>query len=212
MDPESEEILELGTREHPFKSLMVLFVEIFEFCNFEEFELDIFVKENSNLEVLMDKIYILRVKQVNLQIYTDDSAFFRNANITVTNGKDLSFNPTTRFTLLSDLEVNITKKLNTLNFSDREKTDLLFENGVFIIDSSGFKMKNFNILSIVSDPKTAPTLIRPIYMLENQIDIEDAKIEGTGSILYSRDHLNFRASNVEIDYYQMEKGFIFDLA
>ena len=62
VNPDSTEILELGTKQYPYKNLMLPFIEIFNFhSNNPNIEINIYVYERSYLEISFRKINIIEV-------------------------------------------------------------------------------------------------------------------------------------------------------
>ena len=70
VNPDSIEILELGTRKYPYKNLMLPFIELANFHSYKDVAINIYVHERSNIEIVADNIYIVDVQKVNLVSYS----------------------------------------------------------------------------------------------------------------------------------------------
>ena len=70
--PQSGEILELETKQFPYKNLMLPFIEIYNFhSNNPSVDINIYVYERSSVEIAFRKINIVNIYKVNLLSYTE---------------------------------------------------------------------------------------------------------------------------------------------
>ena len=89
MNPNSEQNMELGTIEYPFKDINVVFAEMFNLHQHSDITINIFVMEVSDNYMPFDLIQILNITQVNIDSYTQ-SEFYepRNANFRLVEASD----------------------------------------------------------------------------------------------------------------------------
>ena len=70
VDPNSNDILELGTFEHPYKHIMMPFVEIFNFHSNSDEDITIHVIEEMEIEIPVDQIYLINITQVSITTFS----------------------------------------------------------------------------------------------------------------------------------------------
>ena len=103
VDPESNEITELGTIDYPYKHLGKPFVEIYNFHAHSNATINVYVKENTDNFIELNKNIIVNITQVNLSSYSKhDPANPNRASIIA---KELPVNMnsnTTVFDILKD--------------------------------------------------------------------------------------------------------------
>ena len=75
IDSLSPSPIELGTREHPFKNFNLATMEIHNELSFDSSaQINIFVKEITQVEILKAQIRFLSLHTVEINIYSDDMA------------------------------------------------------------------------------------------------------------------------------------------
>jgi hypothetical protein len=70
VDPESTEIIELGTKAFPYKNIGLPFVEILNYHSHSERTINIYLKEYTENLLLWKSNYIINITQVNVETYS----------------------------------------------------------------------------------------------------------------------------------------------
>ena len=81
VNPDSDQMMELGTFEYPFKNINLVFLEIFNIHQHTDRTINIFVMEATDNYLPFDFIKIVNTTQVNIDTYTESDFYeARNAN------------------------------------------------------------------------------------------------------------------------------------
>jgi hypothetical protein len=207
VDPTSTKLIELGTKEYPFKSLMLPFVEILNYHSHSNFSVNIYVQERTTVEIFLDSIYLINIERVNLINYSNATSSPDQANLVIKDGDVNIWSPKTRFNLFKNYDLDLNVQLNNGNITDRERIDFLRTGYAFMVNRANFKMWGFTVTTSFTNSSVPCTLFYPIFIQDKVFELENLQIEGTEGILYTRDPLNFYAKNIDIDYSEMKKGF-----
>lgn len=114
VDPSSSSVLELGTRKHPYKNLMLAFVEMFNLHSHTERTVNIYMKESTESSILLGYMYVVNIKTVNLLSYSDSGSSPRQATIIVKENNVNLFSVKTRFNIMKNATLNFTTHVSDL--------------------------------------------------------------------------------------------------
>ena len=81
VNPDSESVVEFGTKAYPYKNLSFVFVELLNYHSHHDRNISIFVKENTQNYFYVDNNFIVNITLVEMLSYSDDE--------TVTPGKPI---------------------------------------------------------------------------------------------------------------------------
>ena len=70
VDPDSSEIIELGTKKYPYKNIALVFIEILNFHSNSNRSISIFLKEFTTSYVMQAKNYIINMTSVSIDSYS----------------------------------------------------------------------------------------------------------------------------------------------
>ena len=113
VNPNSQEIIELGTKAYPYKNIGLPFVEILNYHSHSNNSINIYVMENTDNYMLWNSNYIINITSVSVQSYSLISTSTQKyANIYIKN-KDVSmFANKTIFWILKDNTLKLNDKIN----------------------------------------------------------------------------------------------------
>ena len=72
VDPSSKSLLELGTFDHPYKTIEMPFLEIQRFYWNTQHMAQVFIKEMNNLNMRQKEIYIMNMTMIKVSTYGFD--------------------------------------------------------------------------------------------------------------------------------------------
>ena len=118
VDPSSTQIIELGTKAFPFKNIGLPFVEILNYHSHSPNTITVFIKENTEHNMLYHSNYVINITQVTVESYSDSnlvipysaSIIMKNSGVVMLSAKTV-FNIIKHTTLRLDSIVKTTQIL-----------------------------------------------------------------------------------------------------
>ena len=118
VDPSSNSVIELGTRQYPFKHLGFVFVELLDFHSNSDRTINVYLRENTESYIDLSFNYIINITTVNILTYSISSNTPSMANVTAGEVNDPDqvnitayFNNGTRFNILQSTKLRKTEKI-----------------------------------------------------------------------------------------------------
>jgi hypothetical protein len=71
VNPDSTEVVELGSKKYPYKSISLVFVELLNYFSFLDMTVNIYVMENTTNYMILGHNYIINMTEVNIYTYAD---------------------------------------------------------------------------------------------------------------------------------------------
>lgn len=166
---DSSENMELGTKEYPYKSLTLVFVEILNYFSHKEVTINIYVKERTTNYLELNKNYLINLTAVNLLTYSDAGETNERASLILTDQEVEILGEKTQFSVLknSNLNVSIVSAQSILAFESTQKNIVAFKSSV--------SLTNFDITSDYSNRNTNNKLILAI-MVNGKFKVIVAKL------------------------------------
>ena len=141
VDPESEEMVELGTLEYPYRTMKSVASEILNHLSHHQVEVTVYVKD----VYLQDRsLYFVNMTNVKITSHPEYVSSNRKAVITATEFVQSGISKKARFHLLKDTELPLLSIMNSNPFSDYEKsvTAVLSSNAAI---RAGIEFNNIDI-------------------------------------------------------------------
>ena len=114
VNPESTEIIELGTKAHPFKNIALPFVEILNYFSHSDRNLTVFVKEKTNNLLMWKSNYIINITMVTVESYAESEGDIPSyANLTLKNADVTKLTSKTVFNILKNIDLRLSSILKT---------------------------------------------------------------------------------------------------
>ena len=212
VNPDSSSVVELGTREHPYKSLGYVFVELLNYHSHSNRNITVNIMEGTTNYLMIGNNYIVNITQVTIQPYSDNMLTEPGkASIVGLDNGVLEFTAGTSYNLLQSLELKVTEMIYDNNqITESEKTTLIVEKILVTVQRSNFTMHNMNLYSNYSDVYDDNYFIWGLYIQNRLISIHDLHVNISGIIFKTFDPLNMNIQNIDIDYYKTLGGIRMD--
>ena len=112
VDPESTEIIELGTKAYPFKNIALPFVEILNYFSHSDKNITVFVKEYTNNMLLWESSYIVNITMVTVETYTESKNVIPSyATLTIKESGVTKLTQKTVFNILKNTDLRLSSIL-----------------------------------------------------------------------------------------------------
>ena len=215
VDVTSEKVVELGTKQYPFKHLGLAFVEILNFHANTNRAINIYLLENTVSYIDLGFNYIINISSVSIIPYSLTSS--TPSKVTITAGEineptqsNISsyFNTGTRFNILQSTELRKDNQIfsNSL-FTSSEQSLLAQRTQVIIAHRSCISIKNIIFKSIFNDINSNYVLFMAIYLQNKTFDIVNADFRTSGGIFKTYDPIVLNMENIDVDFMNNVYGF-----
>jgi hypothetical protein len=122
VNPESNDITELGTQRYPYKYLGSVFVELINIHAHTNRTINVYIKEATNNYLWLSRNYIVNVTQVNFKSYSDTSNTPQKASMIMKESGLILQSPKTMFNILNNTDLKFDEFImNHLDVSTHEK-------------------------------------------------------------------------------------------
>ena len=142
IDPSSEKLMELGTKDFPFRTILPAFLEIMELFSNSENEITIYIKENTTVYIEDSTIFLLDIGFLMIDVYRDFNSDNNLANIITTDSSIIKFSKKAAFNIMKDSTIDIQNKILQGNFTTEEIAIIGREGDTFQLVRSSLSIKN----------------------------------------------------------------------
>ena len=148
VNPDSEEIMELGTMQFPFRDINLVFTEIYNEHQHTDRVINVYVMEATDNYVPMDYIEIFNVTQVNIDSYTESGkSEVTNANFKLVDGIEY-INMNTSKSLFNVIQNQFKGDFDTSRMTEGEINEITSQSStVFLVYKSSVSLNHINIYS-----------------------------------------------------------------
>ena len=213
VDPTSTAVVELGTKQFPYKSLALVFVEMLNYHSNTARTINIYLKENTESYVDLGFNYIINMMTVNILPYSTTSSNPSKATIIggEQNSPNLSnitayFNSWTSFNLLKNTQLRKSQMILS-NFSASEISYLSKTSQIFSVHRTNFTVNNIIMKSVFNNINTGYTFLYAIYLQNRNFNLTNIDFRVSGVIFETNDPLNFTMINIDVDFSRNVGGF-----
>ena len=151
VNPNSEQNIELGTKQYPFKNINLVFIELFNKFSNSNISVNIYVMENTYNYIPVDTIMLINITSVSIdsysEYYPDDP---KHAMFVVTDTEISIKTERTLFSIVQDINLN---QLDTTDMDQIESEEILATaDYVMIVNRCNLSINNVDVYSqIASD-------------------------------------------------------------
>ena len=199
VDPSSNSVIELGTRQYPFKYLGLVFVELLDFHSNSDRTINVYLRENTESYIDLSFNYIINITTVNILTYSISSSTPSMANVTAGEVKDLDqvnitayFNNGTRFNILKSTKLRKTEKIfSNSKLSSTELNYLNQNNNVIIVHRSNFKIDNIVFNTVFDNINSAYLFFFAVYLQDKNFNITNSYFRTSGGNFLTYDPIVF---------------------
>lgn len=166
VDPTSTQVLELGTKENPYRNIGLVFLEILNIHSHTDRNITINLKESTLIYMNQLRSYIINVTNVEIRSYSESvNNVPRSAEIYVSNFNIPYFSPKTRFNIISNTTMRLAQNLNRPNYVEREKDIISMTDMGIIVNRANLKIDNVIVSrDVVEDRSKTTFFIRAVYL------------------------------------------------
>ena len=167
VNPKSEEIIELGTKDFPFKNIGLAFVEILNFHSHSDRRVTIFLKEFTTNYMSQTQNYIVNITEVIIDSYNFDPNPPEKAIIFGVKDRVNLFSENSLYNLLENDALRLTEKTEVAGITDSEKSQIQATDSNIYVIRSNFKLNNVDVQKdILKEVQILSVFIKSIYLQE----------------------------------------------
>ena len=209
VDVYSESIIELGTRQYPYKSVSALFVELLNYHSNQDKSVVIYLKESQNHYMEDGANYIMNITNVTITTYTDEQAILFKAKLIPTRISQSAENKKTSFSLLSNFSLKLDEVISEGGYTETESSQLNDDQVTLYILRSSVYIDNIDVERDSGDFDLSSIFVYLIFLQDNTIQMTNMDINITGNIANGIDPFNGFFENMTIDTYGLRGGLEF---
>ena len=203
VNPDSDSIVELGTKEFPYKQLSYAFVEILNYHSHTNHNLTVYLMEGTTNHFGFKQGYIVNITNVSLFPYSLTSSQPGKGTILINDEEDIVASPSTSFNVMKTFELRIEEQvLNNTAISEQERLKVEFNDYNILVLRSNFMMENLNIISERADLYNDVSLMYFVYIQDKTITIKDMRFNVSGTLSMTNDPLSMNMINVDVDFHK----------
>ena len=211
---ESEHVIELGTRQYPYKDLNSVFIEIVELHSNTNRSIVINIKEDTVNYLMVKSSYIVNIENVTITSYSDRSTSPEKATIISydSDSKNIAYVITSMFKILNTDQFTISDKLNMVdNLTMHEEMVVNNEDSVITVISTNFYISNVVILTEYQDMQRNYRFIRLVKPQEKIFSLMNSDMRVDGYTLYIDQQTNVELKNIMIYNQHAQNNFMVDM-
>ena len=209
MNPNSEQIIELGTRQYPFKHINLVFIDIFNKFSYSDISVNIHVMENTYNYLPVDSIKLINITSININSYSeynlDDP---KHALFVII---DTEIDMLTERTLFNIIQNTTMNSLDTTNMEQIEADEILESSDyVIIVNRCNLDMNNIDVYSQITSNSLNVDFILPIHQFSNKVTLTNMHFQVKGTV-YSNSiaSSNLLVENATLDMFESTGGFVY---
>ncbi|CAI2367995.1 unnamed protein product [Moneuplotes crassus] len=196
VNPDSIEVIEAGTKEYPYRSLSLVFVELLNYFSNTNYTVNIYVMESTNNYLQLNRNYLINIGRVNFLSYSDQEGAIKSANLILTDEEILLFSPKTQYHVLKNSDLNISLA------SDASPQALGLITKIIFVYKTELSFTNIKIMSKYSDEEVDYNFVYALGQNERTVNFTNVHSQTSGSILLSLDHIAVYLKNYLFDGYK----------
>lgn len=174
VNPESHQMIELGTKVYPYKSLRSVFSEINNQFAHSNSNLVINIKEGVKVFLEDNLNYLINITSVTIQSYSDSNQIPARATIVATKLEQPTKNKKTAFSILSHTDIYLNETVIKGSLTNYEKALIGSTVVTITLVRGSLYLKNINTVRDVIDKEYKAIFIFPIYLQTSWLSIGTA--------------------------------------
>ncbi|CAI2376317.1 unnamed protein product [Moneuplotes crassus] len=193
----STEVVELGTKEFPYKNLKLVFIELLNYLSHRDITVNIYVRETTTNYLELNKNYIINITNVNIMPYSLINPDPKYTNLILTDSAAPTLNSWTKYSLLQTDALDI----SIANSSDPSASS--FGLKVIFVYNSSLSIQKVNLDSEYSNIETDNRFVFPVECgAEKSINFNHIDSKISGSLLSSISAVEVNLNNINFDSYR----------
>ena len=212
---ESEHVVELGTRQYPYKDLSSVFVEIVELHSNTDRSIIINVKEDTINYLMVKQNYVININSITIKSYSDRSTSPNKATIISydSESKNIAYVITSMFNILNRDQFTVDDKLSMIDgLTDYERIIVEEEYSVITVISSNIYINNINIFTEYQDKSRNYRFIRLVKPQEKVFSLMNSNVRVDGYTLYTDQQTIIELKSIMIYNTHAQNNFKVDMS
>ena len=162
VNPDSEQMMELGTIEYPFKDINLVFLDILNIHQHTDRTINVFVMEATDSYLPFDVIKIVNITQLNIDTYTDSDYYEpRNANFRIV---ETPIEMKTSRSIMNIIQNVTVGDIDVSRMEEHEIFDLTFQQFVAIhVHRSSISLNHINAYTEYATVRQGDTFMYTSY-------------------------------------------------
>ena len=152
IDPSSDNLLEFGTKQHPYRTSKPVFAEILKHHSHTNREIMVYLKEGTNTYIEDSSIFVINMESITVSSYSDVGSSSDSATITTTDLPVNGISSKAMFHLVKDVTLDVNSIIAAGAFTPYELSTLGRTGDAFQIVRSSFYMSNVVAKRQASNP------------------------------------------------------------
>ena len=207
VDSSSSSVLEIGSRDHPYKSMKSLMSEILNHHSNQDKEINIFLKSNERVYFEDGMNHIINITIVKIQTYSDQADDSSKAILMPTKVDQSNRSKTSAFSILKNNELRLNQIIAESGISDYEISLMDLDDTTINLIRSNLIIENVMVKRELTDFGLETIFLFPIYLQDKLVNMTNIEINITGQILQAYDPLSLYLTHIIIDIYSLTEGF-----
>lgn len=209
VDNQSIKVLELGTKDFPYKDISHVFVEILNLHSHSERSINVHIKENTVNYISQESLFIINMTLVNIESYSDTEEEASHASLFGVNYDVNTRSYSTITNILVNTTLNLAEIINTPKITTAERNALSLKDSNIYCVRSSLRLNKIDLhRDVAKDSQILTNFIRAMHIQEKNITVSNAFIRINGFIMYTNDPLSLFVENIYVDSYAAMGGFI----
>ena len=208
VDVDSDSIVELGTRDHPYKDLKSVFVEVLNLHTNTDRHVNVHVKENTINYMYTEHNYIISVANLTLTTYSDESNIAGKATVMAydTDQTQAVYTMPTKFNVMVNSDLYIDTKITDI--VDADDLPTVTQGDVLImVYKSSITFENIDFKSDYTSIDTNIVCIKAEQIREYTVVMSNMDFSVSGTVFHSRDPPSIYLTDISVDFYRNQIGF-----
>ena len=143
IDPTSEESIELGTKEYPYRTIAPVFAEVLKHVSHHDYSIYVWIKEETTVFIEDSKIHIINMTKVNFSTYSESDDPPKYATLMATDSSVENLSAKAAFHVIKNMTLDVASVISAGNFSDTELEVLGREGETFHVSRTSISFSNF---------------------------------------------------------------------
>ena len=208
MNPDSESIVELGTKDYPYKQLSFVLIEILNYHSHSNRNLTVYLMEQTTNILGFKQANIVNITNVSIVPYSLTSSDPAKAIILVKDEIDIVASPSTLFNVMKTFEMRMDEQVNNnTDMAEQERFRVQFNDYNILVLRSNFMIDNMNIISDREDLYNDVILMFFVYIQDKTITLQNIYFSVSGTLSMTYDPISMNLINLDIDYHRNLGGF-----
>ena len=213
MNPDSESIVELGTKDYPYKQLSYVLIEILNYHSHSNRNLTVYLMEQTTNVLGFKQANIVNITNVSIVPYSPTSSDPAKATILVKDEIDIVASPSTLFNVMKTFEMRMDEQVNNnTDMAEQERFRVQFNDYNILVLRSNFMIDNMNIISDREDLYNDVILMFFVYIQDKTITLQNIYFSVSGTLSMTYDPISMNLINLDIDYHRNLGGFEMEVA